>query len=176
MCKSIKQLLNKSEIKINHGNLTAKWQYIFWSVVQKAIFLSFIYSYNTRQNWQMEYFLTLLLKFQGKRTIEAMELNCDFAGYDDPRMSLVQFYFAGTRSFQEGPDGTLVEGSQVSTEDDLANWVPELGSINVDGWDYGDGTGIHFICLYHNQEEHLEKDLDKPLEYPNKYRYSKSRG
>ena len=63
MCKSIKQLLNKSEIKINHGNLTAKWQYIFWSVVQKAIFLSFIYSYNTRQNWQMEYFLTLLLKF-----------------------------------------------------------------------------------------------------------------
>lgn len=48
MCKSIKQLLNKNEIKINHGNLTAKWQYVFWSVVQKAIFLSFIYSYNTR--------------------------------------------------------------------------------------------------------------------------------
>ena len=105
-----------------------------------------------------------------------MELNCDFAGYDDPRMSLVQFYFAGTRSFQEGPDGTLVEGSQVSTEDDLANWVPELGSINVDGWDYGDETGIHFICLYHNQEEHLEKDLDEPLKYPNKYRFSKSKG
>ena len=56
-------------------------------------------------------------------------------------MSLVQFYFTGTRSFEEGYDGVFMEMSDISAGDGFANFVPEIGPILVDGWNALDSKG-----------------------------------
>ena len=46
----------------------------------------------------------------------------------------MQFFFTGTRSFEEAIDGTFTETKDMSTEDGFANYIPSINPMLVDGW------------------------------------------
>lgn len=93
----------------------------------------------------MPYLRTLLTQYSNKPTIENIELNCRYGGYEDEEKSLVLFYFSGTYDLEEGLDGELAE-STISTEDGLGIFVPGIAPILVDGW-YNESDDLEFICL-----------------------------
>lgn len=72
-----------------------------------------------------------------------------FAGYEDESMSLVQFYFAGTRGFKINYDGTMSFSSDAGYEDGFGVEVGDIGPFLVDGWDSSDLHGVQDICLHY---------------------------
>ena len=168
--------LNKASVELNHGNMPAKRMYGYWSFWQKMALLIFVQNFSGHQNWQVDYLRTLLTWYQGNRTIEKIELNCDFRSYDKEDVDLVNFYFIGTRAFQVGPDGQFMDMEDFSTEDGLTNWVPEIRHTIVDGWDEGDRRGVQHICLHTPQKKETEVRESLDQEKPHEYVYSKEEG
>lgn len=145
----MKEWLNRAEITLSHGNMNAKLQFTFWSVLSKIFFGVFIYSYTVSHNWQMQYFRALLKEYHTRPTIAKLELNCDFVGYDKPEaMELVQFYFAGTRGFRLNLDGSYEYLSELTeAAGDMGVDVNQIGPFLVDGWQEEDGE-LGSICMH----------------------------
>ena len=77
-------------------------------------------------------------------------------------MSLVQFYFAGTRGFKINYDGTMSFSSDAGYEDGFGVEVADIGPFLVDGWDRNDRFGVQDICLHYDM--HLEEDSEDFLD------------
>ena len=84
----------------------------------------------------MHYFKTLLKEYHSRPTISKLELNCQFAGYDDKTVDLVQFYFAGTRGFRVNLDGSYQYESEIMDDEGFGVVVPQIGPLLVDGWEF----------------------------------------
>ena len=130
----MKEWLNNSEMVISHSNMSARWQFTFWSIMSKIFFCVLIYSYTVNYNWQMHYFRTILNEYHTRPTIKKLELNCRFTGYEDDTMDLAQFYFAGTRGFRLNLDGSYEYEDELMNADGFGTDVPQLGPLLVDGW------------------------------------------
>ena len=141
--------MNNSEMKIVHGNSGLKMQFCLWSLLIKGVFCIFIYNFAIQSNWQLHYLRTLLHEYQRRPTVKTIEQNCVFKGYEDESMDLVQFYFAGTRGFKLGYDGSLIMASDIGYEDGMGEEVSEITPLLVDGWDNRKLKGVEHICLHY---------------------------
>ena len=52
--------LNQAELVLNHGDLQAKYQFMFWVFGLKLMIAAFVFTYAMSNNWLLHYFRTLV--------------------------------------------------------------------------------------------------------------------